>query len=144
MFRFYVNIISMVKTYYVLFDTFKLLKTNDFINDYYKLADKDGNRLKNPAIDKKKIMLLLPIPPDILNNNETNIYVNDQMSIINMMIYEAGIPSLIDVRTAKVVDDGDDHILSVTWKANFKPLIISTMIWIIIGILIFSCFYFLF
>jgi hypothetical protein len=108
------------------------IHNNASILAYYKLIGEDGTKYKNPIVTNNKIELMLPIPDDIISDNNIDIYVNDQKAIIDSIIYEAGVGSVFGFNVEnKYTDDEEEKlIVIITWSLN-KTYVIKSCITIL-------------
>lgn len=113
--------------------------SNDYtIAEYYSLKTPQGVKIINPICDGSSIRLKLPIPDDIITNRKIDQYVNDQKTIIDVIIYEACVGSAFSFNVNNLfTEETNKLVVELVWKVKIKDVLISLFIYAILGFLLF-------
>jgi len=121
----------------------KSMKDVDFVQKYYKIVLDDGTVVQNPTSTSVSINLIVPVPNDIRVSNDIDLYVRDQIVIIENVLYKSGVGSLFNIGFKNMFVDGSDDelVVVVKWKLSIYPAIISILIYILMTSIVFLSFY---
>jgi len=103
----------------------------------------DGTVVQNPTSTSVSINLIVPVPNDIRVSNDIDLYVRDQIVIIENVLYKSGVGSLFNIGFKNMFVDGSDDelVVVVKWKLSIYPAIISILIYILMTSIVFLSFY---